>query len=323
MYNTIKPWVEKYRPDTLEDIVLDDTNKTIVKNIIGLQLFPNILLYGPPGTGKTTTILNLITDFQKCTTGYNKGRVIHLNASDERGVDIIRNLIMDFVNTNGLFQNGLKFVILDEVDSMTKSAQQALKILIQNIKTPTRFCLITNYISRVDASLRNYCLSMRFNQLPPEQILTTLNKINISEKVGLAKQSLHYIQLKYNSDMRSMINYMQTMQTNMKNILTTDVLNEVLVLFKKNINSNKITRRIESIIKKYGINIIEFMRELFNYIIREHIMYITPRFLKMVNEIMQSRCSNQNNIIPFFIFNMRELHNSTASCAEFDISQTS
>ena len=158
-----EPWVEKYRPNTLDDIVLDSVNTTIIRNIIKTNTFPNVLFYGPPGTGKTTTILNLITDYQKNTTGYNKSLVIHLNASDERGIDTIRNVISEFAGSNGLFKNGLKFVILDEIDSMTKIAQQALKILIQNINTPTRFCLITNYLSKIDLSLRNYCVSMRFN----------------------------------------------------------------------------------------------------------------------------------------------------------------
>ena len=80
------PWVEKYRPKTVDDIVLDDTNKTIINNIIQNKCFPNLLFYGPPGTGKTTTILNLINKFQEKTTGSNKKLVIHLNAS-MKGID--------------------------------------------------------------------------------------------------------------------------------------------------------------------------------------------------------------------------------------------
>jgi DNA polymerase III delta prime subunit len=96
--------------------------------------------------------------------------VIHLNASDERGIDIIRNQIYQFVKSNNFFDVGLKFVILDEVDYMTKNAQQALKFLLQNSFYNVRFCLICNYISKIDESLKNEFICVRFNQLPKEDI---------------------------------------------------------------------------------------------------------------------------------------------------------
>jgi replication factor C subunit 3/5 len=121
------PWVEKYRPDTFENIVLDPINKRILHNIIRTNNFPNLLLYGPPGTGKTTTIINIINKYQEANNEIHKGLIIHLNASDERGIDIIRNQIRQFVDSDTLFVTGTKFIILDEVDYMTKHAQQSLK----------------------------------------------------------------------------------------------------------------------------------------------------------------------------------------------------
>ena len=125
------PWVEKYRPRKFEDIVLEKNNKLILNNILNGANFPNLLFYGPPGTGKTTTIINLIDKYQEANDQKRKGLKIHLNASDDRGIDIIRNQINQFVNTKTLFGEGTKFVILDEVDYMTKNAQQALRYLIQ------------------------------------------------------------------------------------------------------------------------------------------------------------------------------------------------
>ena len=101
MPNTFTPWVEKYRPNTFDDIVLDPLNKKILENIIKDKYFPNLLFYGPPGTGKTTSIINLINEFQ--TSNKSKNLMIHLNASDERGIDIIRNQINSFVNSKSLF----------------------------------------------------------------------------------------------------------------------------------------------------------------------------------------------------------------------------
>ena len=165
------PWVEKYRPTQFENIVLDPLNKIILNNIIQTSFFPNLLLYGPPGTGKTTTIINLVKSYQSVLNENNKELMIHLNASDERGIDIIRNQISLFVNSKTLFNKGMKFVILDEVDYMTKNAQQALKSLIQNYSSSVRFCLICNYISKIDEGLQNEFIKLRFNQLPEADII--------------------------------------------------------------------------------------------------------------------------------------------------------
>ena len=97
-----------------DDIVLDDSNKLIFNNILKKKYFPNLLLYGPPGTGKTTTIINLINKYQELEGCKNKDLIIHLNASDDRGVDIVRNQINQFVNTKTLFNTGIKFIILDK-----------------------------------------------------------------------------------------------------------------------------------------------------------------------------------------------------------------
>jgi DNA polymerase III delta prime subunit len=128
--------------------------------------FMHTVIYGPPGTGKTTTIINLINAYQDKVGIKNKDLVIHLNASDERGIDIIRNQISNFVNSKPLFHSGMKFVILDEVDYMTKNAQQALRYLLQNYSNNVRFCLICNYISKIDEGLQNEFIRLRFNQLP-------------------------------------------------------------------------------------------------------------------------------------------------------------
>ena len=116
-------------------------------------------------------IINLINKYQERNNQVHKGLIIHLNASDERGIDIIRNQIRQFVVSDTLFVTGLKFVILDEVDYMTKHAQQSLKYLLQYSNTNVRFCLICNYISRIDDSLQSEFMRLRFNQLPELDII--------------------------------------------------------------------------------------------------------------------------------------------------------
>ena len=220
------PWVEKYRPTEFKDIVLDETNKKILTNVIEKQYFPNLLFYGPPGTGKTTTIINLIKLYQMKYSSTRKGFMIHLNASDDRGIDIIRNQISQFVKTKSLFGNGMKFVILDEVDYMTKNAQQALRSLIQQYSTNVRFCLICNYISRIDTALQNEFVRLRFCQLPKEKIFNFLNEIQKKEALNIDKETLVAVQYMFKSDIRSMINFLQSNHTPDANLLQENIITD-------------------------------------------------------------------------------------------------
>ena len=103
--NNELPWVEKYRPNNLNDIVLEKNNKKIFNNMIDKNIFPNLLFYGPPGTGKTTTIVNIIKNYQiKNYNKINNNLILHLNASDDRGIEIIRNQIYNFVITIFVFR---------------------------------------------------------------------------------------------------------------------------------------------------------------------------------------------------------------------------
>ena len=256
--NNYSPWIEKYRPKNLKDVVLDETNETILNNILSQKKFPNLLFYGPPGTGKTTTIINLIKSYQTKYNQMNKGCMIHLNASDDRGIEIIRNQIFQFVNTNMLFGKGLKFVVLDEVDYMTKNAQQALRYVIQKYSHNVRFCLICNYISRIDDSLQNEFIRLRFCQLPKKDILSFLNNIVEKENLNISKKQLDYIQNLYKSDIRSMINYIQInyndfFKTNVEQIITDELYEEIIKHVKKG-NIVKIMDFINNIIIKYNIS---------------------------------------------------------------------
>ena len=221
------PWVEKYRPQNFETIILNHENKILFNEIINKNIFPNILLYGPPGTGKTTTIINIINKYQELNNQKDKSLIIHLNASDDRGIDIIRNNISQFVNSNTLFTNGIKFIILDEIDYMTKNAQLALKQLIKINSKNIRYCLICNYISRIEDSLIDEFIVIRFNKLPEDDIINFLDNINKNENLKMSRQVILNIQKFYNSDIRSMINYMQNhINNNCIETITEELHNE-------------------------------------------------------------------------------------------------
>jgi len=221
----MEPWVEKYRPSTFHNIVLEEINQQLFQNMIDKMYIPNLLFYGPPGTGKTTTILNLIKLYQE-KEGPNPSLIIHLNASDERGIDTIRSQIYTFVHSNPLFTKGTKFVILDEVDSMTKSAQQALSYLLHKY-IPVRFCLICNYISKIDETLQTLFLKIKFNALPIPDILSFLQRIVEKENLTYTPQQLQGIQRMYGNDIRSMVNYLQMNQYKPDIPIQTEDLNQL------------------------------------------------------------------------------------------------
>ncbi len=293
------PWVERFRPTKFDDIVLDPLNKKILTNIITTSYFPNLLFFGPPGTGKTTTIINLVNSYQEVLGQKNKGLMIHLNASDERGIDIIRNQINQFVNSKSLFNQGTKFVILDEVDYMTKNAQQALRYLLQNYTNGVRFCLICNYISRIDEGLQNEFLRLRFNQLPEQDIISFLKNISVSENLNMTDKSLRLIQKLYKSDIRSMINFMQSNQhitDDEFNIIDETVWEELyskIVEHKTGLLS--IAAFINTTSSKYNIDKKNIIKDFLNYIIRHKDPHISPDFLNFVENIMHFEdCKNSH-----------------------------
>jgi len=291
------PWTEKFRPDNFDDIVLDPLNKVILQNIINMEYFPNLLFFGPPGTGKTTTIINLVDAYQKATNQKHKGLMIHLNASDERGIDVIRNQINQFVNSNTMFNHGMKFVILDEVDYMTKNAQQALRYLLQNYSNNVRFCLICNYISRIDEGLQNEFLRLRFNQLPEKDIINFLTNISKSENLNLSDKSIQLIQKLYKSDIRSMINFMQSnqnMDLNDYNIIDSNAWSELYALIKMETELPKLIAYINDMSIKFNIEKKNIIKDFLNYIIRnKNADLISPKFLSFVENILHFEdCKN-------------------------------
>lgn len=263
------PWIEKYRPDKFENIVLDEINELLLQNIIETKHFPNILFYGPPGTGKTTTMINIINTYQEKYNEKNKDLMIHLNASDERGIDIIRNQISQFVNSKCLFNKGLKFVILDEVDYMTKNAQQALKYLLQKNPDNVRFCLICNYISRIDESLQNEFMRCRFNKLPEAKVFNFIKEIVINEKINISNENVTKIINNYNNDLRSIINYLQCNQSNLNNlkIINNECWENFTTIIKTK-NIENIKQSLLEISLEYHYEQKNLLKEYINFLIK-------------------------------------------------------
>ena len=310
--NNSMPWVEKYRPSCFDDIVLDPMNRTILSNILKTNYFPNLLFYGPPGTGKTTTIINLVNAYQSKLNMQNRGLMIHLNASDERGIDIIRNQINNFVSTKSMFGNGIKFVILDEVDYMTTNAQIALRYLLTSYTdNNVRFCLICNYVSRIDESLQTEFVRMRFNQLPETDIFTFLCKIRDNEHLNLSDDNLISIQRQFHSDIRSMINYIQTNQDDLQDIhvITNQVWGKMVDLFSETASVDEVSRittYFREISSNYCIDPRTIIKQFLYYIVRHRASeFVTTDILNSIEHIIHLHNIRTEYVIHYFILKFR------------------
>jgi replication factor C subunit 3/5 len=179
-----------------------------ISNLIDNNNLPHLLLYGPPGTGKTSTIVAAA----KRMYGPSKycSMTLELNASDARGIDVVRNEIKEFAATKQLFSKGIKLIILDEADAMTSDAQFALRRVIEKYAKNARFCLICNYVSKIIPALQSRCTRFRFAPLSPKQIKGRLEYVAKQENVNLTEDGVQAILALSGGDMRRVLNLLQS-----------------------------------------------------------------------------------------------------------------
>ena len=157
------PWVEKYRPSALQELISHEDIICTIRKFISEEKLPHLLFYGPPGTGKTSTILACAKELYS-PKEFNS-MVLELNASDDRGINVVRNQILSFASTRTIFNSGYKLVILDEADAMTNDAQNALRRIIEKYTDNVRFCLICNYLTKIIPALQSRYVYFYFNAL--------------------------------------------------------------------------------------------------------------------------------------------------------------
>ncbi len=199
-------WVEKYRPKRIDDIIDQDEVKRRIKEFLKTGNLPHMLFYGPPGVGKTTMALAIAYELYGDAWREN---VLELNASDERGISVIRERVKEFARTAPMGKAPFKLVILDEADNMTSDAQQALRRLMEMYASNTRFILIANYVSRIIDPIQSRCAMFRFSPLPKDAALAKLREIAQKEGVEVTEDGLEAIWEISQGDMRKAINTLQ------------------------------------------------------------------------------------------------------------------
>ncbi|KAJ2161211.1 replication factor C subunit 4 [Coemansia sp. RSA 552] len=206
--NSGLPWVEKYRPTELKDVVGNGDTVERLKVIASSGNMPNLILAGEPGIGKTTSILCLAHALLGPTF---KEAVLELNASDDRGIDVVRNRIKMFAQKKVNLPPGRhKVIILDEADSMTPGAQQALRRTMEIYSNTTRFALACNLSGKIIEPIQSRCAILRYGKLTKEQVLRRLVEVCRAEDVKYTPEGLDAVAFSADGDMRQAVNNLQS-----------------------------------------------------------------------------------------------------------------
>lgn len=219
-------WIDKYRPKDINDFVLNNDILIRIKKFIENKTMPNIILTGCPGVGKTSTILYIA---KKLLGRYFNEGVLELNASDERGVKVVHDIIHFFCKKQLQFNHPDKYanhkiVLLDEADNMTQKAQQSINILMETYKNTTRFAFTCNSSSQILESIQSKCIIIRYEKLSNEDVSNKLKTICKLENVQYDDNGIDSISLISQGDLRHAINNLQLIYNSYKNITSENVL---------------------------------------------------------------------------------------------------
>src|SRR6185437_14352704 len=260
-------WVEKYRPIILDDVVNQKEIVASLKNLIKEPAeMPHLLFSGSAGIGKTTTALCLAREILGDDW---KRNTLELNASDERGIKMVRERVKEFASIMKLSLNQtknerpFKIIILDEADEMTSEAQTALRRIIEDSSKTTRFIFICNYLSNIIEPIQSRCVVFRFSRVSVEELVKYLIFICKKEEIIFDEDALHKIYEYTNGDLRNSINVLQAACTNGKlttlnvqNVIGTSGKSKIIEIIKLALDSkfNESRLKLLELLYVYGVS---------------------------------------------------------------------
>ncbi len=214
------PWTEKYRPKTLDDVIGQKLIVERLKSFVSKGNFPNMIFAGSPGVGKTACAIAMARDLY----GENMGSALkELNASDERGIDVIRGAVKEFAKTISIAKVPIKIVFLDESDALTADAQHALRRTMEVFSSETRFILSANYASKIIEPIQSRCVVFRFKPLTEEEMRNYIKRIIDTEKLDLDEKAINALIYVGDGDLRRLTNVLQSAATQHKKITETSI----------------------------------------------------------------------------------------------------
>jgi len=221
---TSEIWTEKYRPQIFDNVVGQQEIIKRIKSLVQSLNIPHLLFAGPAGTGKSTLALIIVKELFKERW---KENYLELNASDERGIDVVRQKVKDFARTKAIENMPFKVIFLDEADALTKEAQQALRRTMENYTSTCRFILSCNYSSHIIDPIQSRCVIFRFKLLEKKDIITVIKRIMENEKLTISEDSFEIIYEGSEGDCRRAINLLQTTASISPNI-NAEMINMIL-----------------------------------------------------------------------------------------------
>lgn len=216
---TIEVWTEKYRPDTLEEVVGQEKIRERLQAFVEEKSVPHLMFAGPAGTGKTTSAIALAKDLYGEQWRQNFKET---NASDDRGINVVREEIKDFARTKAVNAD-FKIIFLDEADNLTSDAQQALRRTMEQFSSNCRFILSCNYSSKIIDPIQSRCAVFRFNRLTDEQVKQYITRIAEAEDFKISKKAIEAVLRVSGGDLRRVTNVLQTTSLHTDKIEEEDI----------------------------------------------------------------------------------------------------
>ena len=304
----ILPWIEKYRPDNIDDIISHTQNIDTIKKLLNNESLPHLLFHGSPGTGKTSMILAIANKI------YGKNirlMVLKLDASDDRGINSVREEIKGFAEKVNMFHKGVKLIILDEADSMTFDAQFALRRIIEKYSKTTRFCLICNYENKIKPAIRSRCANFRFSNIDYNNISLKLDQIIKLENLECELGVNNTIAKISKGDLRKAINLLQSVSMHSEYITNNlcfessgipsiELVTKILdILIDNNIDFNQSYEIINNNIISQGYSLSIFIKELIIELINHKDLYKMPKIIIELAELENMVIKSTFGIIYF------------------------
>lgn len=272
------PFVEKFRPKKLDDILYHDDMIKTLKIFLNKEdhNIQHLLFYGPPGTGKTSTIEAFLSELYG---EHVSNMTMNINASEERGIEVVRKKIIPFVSTKSVkvINNDkipkFKFIILDEVDAMTLDAQAMMRQVIENYTYNARFCLICNCIKKINDAIQSRCTIFKFSPLNYECVKKKIDMISKEIKIDVSEDATKTIWKLSDGDMRKVIHFLQILSINNKTINSKTVtdfqnypreedINKIFKFLMSDDNIENIFKNVNNIIISNNYLIIDIIKEL-------------------------------------------------------------